>query len=378
MLSAGHLVDSLMWLASKVNMPATMLPVLTFLICAVISTASGTSSGTVATAAPILLPLAYAMGCKTELVCGAIVSGAFFGDNLAPISDTTIASALTQEVSMIKVVRARLKYSISCGAIAAALFIVMGIKTTDIASAAVMQADPMFAKNIIFIVLPVIVVVLMIRGSNLLTSLLIADIAGAILLLAMGSVDLPGLVSGTGVIASGIDGMAGATILIMFAFIIASIARSTGFLDDVIELVRAHAKTPRSGEVLTGLFTELLVLVTGSPSAAIVIVGPMARQLLRPFRIDRARSANILDGLGTGTGGLVPHCSTTAMMATMAVSTGVTLNANFSSFDFFIYNYHCLALVVVFWFATISGWGRRFETDEEIAVDQKAIAVNAE
>ena len=377
MLTAGHLVDSLIWLASQVNMPSELLPLLTFIVCSIVSTATGTSSGTVATVAPILLPLAFAMGCKTELMCGAMVSGAYFGDNLALISDTTIASALTQEVSMLKVVRSRIKYSVVCAIIAAILFWIMGTRTTTQATDAMMQGDPAFAKNLVFLVLPILVVVLMVRGSNLLTSLLLADILGGVMLLAMGIVDLPGMVSGAGIIASGIDGMAGATTLIMFAFIVASIAHATGFLDSVVQRVKSRAKTPRSAEIISGLFTELLVFVTGSPSASIVIAGPMARQLLRPFRIDRARCANILDGLGCGTGGLMPHCSTVAMMATLVISTGVTTNPNFSTFDFFIYNYHCLALIAVFWFAILSGWGRRFETDAEVEMDQTPQTVGA-
>ena len=242
-------------------MPPVMLPLLAFITCSIVSTATGTSSGTIAAVAPILLPLVFAIGCKTELMCGAMVSGAYFGDNLAPISDTTIASALTQEVSMIKVVRSRIKYSVICAVIAAILFWIMRARTTVLANAAMMQGDPAFAKNLVFLALPILVVVLMVRGANLLTSLLLADILGAAMLLAMGIVNLEGMVSGTGIVASGIDGMAGAT----------------GFLDSVVERVKFRAKTPRSAEIISGLFTELLVFVTGSPSASVVIAGPMAR-----------------------------------------------------------------------------------------------------
>lgn len=76
------------------------------------------------TAAPVMIPLAVGMGCNVNLICGALLAGSCFGDNLAPISDTTIASSLSQEVDVMKVVKSRLKYAVIAGGAASVGYIV--------------------------------------------------------------------------------------------------------------------------------------------------------------------------------------------------------------------------------------------------------------
>ena len=181
-ITAGHLVNGLMWAASEVNLSPAWLPVATFIITAVIATASGTSSGSVATMAPVMLPLCVSMGCSPAIICGAIVSGAYFGDNLAPVSDTTIASAMTQEVSMGKVVKSRMKYSLVGGAVATVLYIIFGIREARAGGMEAMTGDPAYISSLAYIILPILVVVLMARGKNLITSLLhVLDVLGGLI-----------------------------------------------------------------------------------------------------------------------------------------------------------------------------------------------------
>lgn len=106
-IAAGGLVSGLIWLTSEIKMPSAMIPTISFLVAALMSTATGTSLGTVTAIAPFLLPLSSALGCNVALTCGAILSGSVFGDNLAPVSDTTIASSLTQQTEVGRVVRSR-------------------------------------------------------------------------------------------------------------------------------------------------------------------------------------------------------------------------------------------------------------------------------
>lgn len=365
-LTAGHLVDGMMWVASNISFPPVMMPFLTFVCTAVIATASGTSSGSVATVTPVFLPLAVSMGCQPAVICGAIISGAYFGDNLAPISDTTIASALTQEVPMIRVVHSRLKYSLTGGAFSGIMLIIVGMKTTKGVAGSGMQGDATYAKNIVFLILPILVVTLMIKGFNLLTSLLIADILGAIMLVVMRMVTLNELFNLEGPIVSGIDNMTGPTILVMFAFIASSIARKSGFMDQILETVRRHAKTPRSSEAVIGIFTMLFTMATGSNTAAVAVTGPVARQIMKPYQINRARTANVLDGMSAGSACFVPHSPANALIATLAIEAGVGVSANFSAFDYAIYNFHGMALLFLFWFAIITGLWRTHEPLDDI------------
>lgn len=91
LLRQSGLIDALIWGISQLGMNAGWIPLIAFLACVLISTSCGTSTGSVAAVAPVLLPLAHELGIDMGLMCGAIISGAIFGDNLAPISDTTIS-----------------------------------------------------------------------------------------------------------------------------------------------------------------------------------------------------------------------------------------------------------------------------------------------
>ena len=96
LLRGSGLVSALVWLCGTANLDAGFIPLIAFLVCALISTSCGTSSGSIVAVLPVILPTAIELGCDASLVTGAVISGALFGDNLAPISDTTIASALTR------------------------------------------------------------------------------------------------------------------------------------------------------------------------------------------------------------------------------------------------------------------------------------------
>lgn len=212
-IATGGLVSGLVWLTSTINMPAALIPEISFLIAALMSTATGTSLGTVTAIAPILVPLAAALGSYVPLTCGAILSGAVFGDNLAPVSDTTIASSLTQQTEVGRVVRSRIKYALLGGGISSALFIVLGFTMSQSGIGHTVEADPATAINLVFLIVPALVVILMLKTGNLITSLLMGDLAGIVLLFLMGRVDYEGFAGKEGLVANGISGMINVTVV---------------------------------------------------------------------------------------------------------------------------------------------------------------------
>src|SRR5699024_8638932 len=123
--------EGLMWLVDNIGVSVGFFPFIIFLMCALVASASGTADGTVAAVTPIMFPLAVGVGAEPGLVVGAILSGAMFGDNIAPISDTTIASALTQESDIADVVKTRLPYALIAGFFTAVLLIIAGFLTKD-------------------------------------------------------------------------------------------------------------------------------------------------------------------------------------------------------------------------------------------------------
>lgn len=367
-LSAGHLVDGLLYLVSLTKISSALLPLISFLICVILSCATGTTGGTVSTVAPVMIPLAVTLGCHPGLMCGAILGGAFFGDNLAPISDTTIISATTQETSVIKVVRSRFKYSIIGGVFSAFMYVIMGLRTTNVSVADSIVADPTYAKSLVFLVIPVAIMVMMVRGANLVQALMVTNLIGFALFIILGFGSIDSIFGKDGVIASGISGMANAATFMFFIYIVANIIREAGVLEHVLTGVKKAAKTPRSAEIMAGGITLVGSLLIGGATSTMSMVGAVIRELLKPFKIARDRSANILDGMCCGVGGLLPHNSSAVLLSGLAISSGL-VGEGFSPLDFLFYNYHCMALVVIYWFAVLTGWGRTFETDEMLIAD---------
>ncbi|MGI5988680.1 MAG: Na+/H+ antiporter NhaC family protein [Lachnospiraceae bacterium] len=363
--TASHLVEALVWLFSLAHITPAMLPAICFLLPVILSTATGSAAAATTTAAPILLPLAQAMGVDINIACGAILAGGAFGDNLAPISDTTIASSLTQEAKVIYVVKSRLKYSLIAGAAALVGYIIAGITHSGTPAAAA-EVDSQYASSLVFLILPVLIIVMMLKGANLLTALIVNEIIGIIMLLVFGYTDIATLVAKDGLIASGFNGMLSSAIFILFIFIMVSLITEAGVLDALLKSLKRYAKSERTAEIVSGLMVSLLSIMISSGTTAIAATGPMIRQILKPFHIDRNRAANLLDGLGCGVGYLVPTNAGCLNLAALAVSAGVVADG-YNPLSFVGWNFHSIALTVVFWAAILTGWGRKHETKESLA-----------
>lgn len=368
-LAASHLVDALLYLLSRAQVPLGLVPLICFLIATVLSTSTGSAATAINATGPILLPLAVGMGCDVNLICGAILAGACFGDNLAPISDTTIASSLTQEVDTMRVVRSRLKYSLIAGACACIGYVIIGITTSSGQIAQAPDVDSTYLPSLIFLVIPVLAIVLMLRKQGVFTSLLISELVGLVMLFAFGYTDLPGLINADdGLLPSAFNGMSGSIIFLFFIFIMVSLISRAGVLDMILGLMKRHAGSDRDAEIAAGAMVSLVSVAISSGTSAITFCGPIIRKFLRPFRIDRARCANILDGLGCGIGYLVPTNAACLNLVAIAVSAGV-VSEGYSSVSFVAFNFHSIALAIVFWFAILTGWGRKHETKEELLAD---------
>lgn len=367
-LTAGGLVSGLIWLTSTINMHPAFIPLISFLIGALMSTATGTSLGTVSAIAPVLVPLSGALGCSVPLTCGAILSGAVFGDNLAPVSDTTIASALTQQTEVGRVVRSRLKYSLMGAGISCVLFVTLGFVMSQGNSSEAVNADPETAINLLFLAVPAVVVILMLKTGNLITSMLMGDLTGIVLLVLMSRLDYPGFAASDGLVATGINGMISVTVFVWFIFIVTGIVQKAGTLDKLIAWLETKAKTARSAEIICTAITTCIVVCIVSSSASCALGGALERNIIAPYHVARDRTANLLDGMACGVAGLLPYSSNVLTIINIAVTAGVA-SENLAPFDVLVYNFHCMALVIIFWFCALTGWGRTYETDEQLAVE---------
>lgn len=362
LLRQSGLIDALIWGITKLGLNAGWIPLIAFLTCVLISTSCGTSTGSVAAVAPVLLPLAQSLNIDMGLMCGAIISGAIFGDNLAPISDTTISSALTQEAEIGDVVRTRFPYAAISATVSAVLFAVVGL-TKDISVPADLELDGSSAKALVLLCIPVLMVLMMRKGWDLMATLIVCNLSGIALNLVLGTISPDRMFANDGPIISGMTGMMVLVLYVMLLFQLLEILNNSGAFDHMTAGLMKHCKTPRSGELICYLVASVGSIVTGGSGIAIVFFGSLVRRITKAFHIDRCRGANILDGVACGATGLMPHGNPTL------VSLGVALaidgvDPNFSFLDIIPYNFHCWGLLLIFLLSILTGVGRRFEPVE--------------
>ncbi len=358
-LRQSGLIQGLTWLVSALNLNAGFLPLIAFVTCCLISTACGTSNGAIVAVLPVLLPVADAVGANPNIMVGAIVSGAIFGDNLAPISDTTIASALTQEAEVRDVVKTRLPYSLVGGLVSAVLFVVFGYRTTA-GGALTELADVFYAKTLVLLVIPVIMIILMLKGWNLIATLIVCDLAGIVLCLVFGFIDLETMVSAAGPIGAGMTGMLNVILFSFFIFALLEMLTRSGVFDIMLEKASGMSKTPRQTELVCVILCVAGSVAIGAASITILFVGPIVHKLMQQHNIERTRGSNIIDGLSTALAGVVPYNPVGMNAVSLAIASGV-VGENFSFLDYLPYNFHSMMLIVLFGLSILTGFGRRFE-----------------
>ncbi len=359
-LTASNLVDGLVYVMSLFNIPSAVVPAITFILCAIMSTVTGSSAAALLGTMPMLFPLGVQMGCPAGLVLGAICSGAEFGNNLSPISDVTITSAIGQGVDIVPTIRTRVWYSLASAIPALVLFVVFGFMMTDGSAAVTLTADSANVKNLIFIIIPVLVAVMIFRKASFLVALITGNILGIVLLLVFGYADLATIFAKDGLFASGVGNLIDVLIFMALIFVVLALTEETGILESFQQFMLKHAKTPRMAETVSGLFTCLFCLITGSGMSTIAFVSPVARKITEPFQIARTRAANYIAGFASGISWVVPHGVNTLTALALAIGTGV-VGEGFTLMSFIPYNFFCIGLIVVYWAAILTGIGRKTE-----------------
>lgn len=358
-MKIGGLVDALIGAAAATSLPSWLVPVLLFLFTAVIGLATGTSAGTVITALPILLPFAIALGVPPGLAIGAIVGGAMWGDNIAPVSDTTIASALTQNASVARVVKARLRYAGVAGVLALIGYVVLGFLMTDAGAAGAGDAGS-GANPLAFLLLiaPAVIIVLMLRGADIVLALTVAAAASVVV---AGLVPAGEVFAKEGLIVAGFTSTLAIFPFFIFLFCLIEALRFAGTIAWIGDQAEKRARTPRSAELMSAGVVAVTYLAVTVHAISVVVSGPVVRSIMARFNVDRARGANIIDCVASGLHGIAPHSGGTIIVLGLVAGTE-WVPAGFSAFDFVPFVLPSIFLLLVVFAAILTGWGRKPET----------------
>ena len=308
-------IDATVVLARN-TIPANYLPAGIFIASCFVSLSIGTSVGTIVALTPVVTTLAAQIGCDVAWMVAIVVGGAFFGDNLSFISDTTIAATQTQGCSM------RSKFYTNILLVLPAAITTLLIYAFSGNSIPSVEA-PAITFNEVLKCLPyIIVIIVALLGVNVLAVLILGIVSAAILGFAYGSFN--GIEFCTH-IGDGIMGMGELIIVTMLAGGVLEMVRLNGGIDYLIQIVTARINSKRGAEfAITGL-TALANVCTANNTIAILSVGDISRDIAKQYKVSPRRSASLMDTASCFVQGVIPYGAQLLMASGLALVSPVAI-----------------------------------------------------
>lgn len=370
MLKASGLVEGLMWLGIKANLTGGLFCCFAFILGAVYGTAVGSGWATITGLSLFMYPAGIALGANPMVLAGAIVSAGCFGDNLGPVSDTTIISAATMERSISEVVKSRLPMTLIAGGISLVFFALFGgggeTISPEAAQAILETADP---AGLVMLIPAVLVVVLAIKGWNLLMAITCGMIAVLVIGLPMGLFQFETMFtfengSASGAFVGGISGFSGLILLVILATGVSYVMQAGGALDVLLEKLKGFAKSVRSAEIINWLLMSASAFALSHSVIAIIVSAPLIRSIGDAYNINRCRLANFCDSVHCMWAYTMPWTGATLLLCRMTATASETYSfapAITNPVSVIPYCVHCFVLAGVFLFSAITGIGRTYE-----------------
>lgn len=321
-------------------LPASMILPGLFLAACFISLSIGTSVGTIVALVPIAAGLANSVDANLALTVAIIVGGAYFGDNLSFISDTTVVATQTQGCQMSDKFRVNALIVIPAAIIILIIYGILGAGTkapTHIDAVQYMKVLPY-----------IVVLVTAIAGMNVMAVLTLGSILCGIIGIIDGGYDIFGWFSAMG---NGVIGMGELIIIAMMAGGMLEIIRENGGIDFIISKITAHVNSKRGAELSIAALVSMVNICTANNTVAILTVGNISKKIGDKFGVDNRKAASILDTFSCTIQGLIPYG------VQMLLAAGLS---GLSPLDIIPYLYYPMAIGLAALFAILFRYPRRF------------------
>ena len=277
-------------------LPGNLLAAGIFLAACFISISVGTSVGTIVALAPVAIGIAERTGMPGALMLGVVVSGAMFGDNLSFISDTTIVATRTQGCKMSDKFKVNSRIAMPIAIVTGIIYVVVG----NVASGSYPTESIEWIKVFPYLV----VLVSAICGVNVMLVLFIGILLSGIVGIMTGGFDVWGWTSSMGL---GITNMGELIIVTLLAGGMLEMIRYNGGINWIILKLTSHIKSLKSAELSIAALVSFANLCTANNTIALIMSGPIAKDIADGFKVDPRRSASILDMFSCFVQGVIPY-----------------------------------------------------------------------
>ena len=288
-------------------LPDSLLLAGVFLASCFISLSIGTSVGTIVALVPVAVGIASKTDVGIPFMTALVIGGAFFGDNLSFISDTTIAATRTQGCQMRDKFKMNMLIALPAAIVVFVYYIFYGSNVEILAPGSNIE----WAKVIPYI----IVLVTAVAGVNVMLVLLLGLISTGVIGMAYGAFDFFGWF---GAMGEGITGMGELIIITLMAGGMLELIRFNGGVDYILHKLTKKVSGKRGAEFSIAALVSLANVCTANNTIAIITVGPLASEIADEYRIDKRRSASILDIFSCVVQGIIPYGAQMLIAAELA------------------------------------------------------------
>lgn len=286
-------------------LPMSMLLPGLFIAACFISLSVGTSVGTIVALVPVAAGLAAPTGISTPLLVASVVGGAFFGDNLSFISDTTIVATRTQGVRLSDKFRANIWIALpSAVATFVLLCVVGGVATSDATSIHAMERMSGEAPRLMAVVPYLVVLVTAVMGVDVMAILVLGNVLAAVVGMWYGDLDVARWMTAS---ADGMTGMTETILVALMAGGIMELIRHNGGIGYIIYHLTRKVTGKRGAECAIAALVSLTNCCTANNTVAILSVGKISADISDRFGVNRLKSASLLDTFSCVVQGLIPY-----------------------------------------------------------------------
>lgn len=299
--------------------PAKFSVAVLFVVACFVSTAMGTSVGTITLITPIAVAVSTASGFSLPLCVASVMGGAMFGDNLSFISDTTIAACNGQGCAMKDKFRENFGIALPAALVTLVLILVLSLNT-ELSGAVVKD------YHLIQIIPYVLVLIGGIIGINVFVVLLVGIVSGSIIMLAAGQITMVDLIGNMG---SGAAGMFETSMVAILVSAMCALIREYGGFAALLSAIKKVFKGKKGGQLGMGLLVGTMDIATANNTVAIVMANPIAAEMAKEYGVTPRKAASILDTFSCVFQGIIPY----GAQMLVAISAVHEMGFEISAFD---------------------------------------------